>query len=61
MTGDVSPPAPWRDAEECPVRGCEVEKYTQLGLELHLLSDHGTPAGQPRDVVEQLRDKDHHE
>jgi len=61
MSRDVSPPDAWRELKPCPVRGCNATRWTQIGLELHLLSDHGRDASQPRDVAAQLEEKDRHE
>jgi hypothetical protein len=37
---DAVPPAPWFDAYECPREGCEEERYTNLGMDFHLVHDH---------------------
>lgn len=39
MSGQ-GPPRPWAIPSECPREGCDVERYTPLGMEFHLALDH---------------------
>lgn len=36
----VAPPEEWFDAYECPRENCDEERYTNLGMDYHLVYDH---------------------
>jgi len=53
MTADrVSPPTKWFKADECPREECEEERFTPIGMDLHLVRDHDLR--RPRSVPEQI-------
>jgi hypothetical protein len=43
MTDRETPPAEWWDAYECPREDCEARRYTNLGMDYHLLREHDVP------------------
>ena len=53
MTGDrVSPPTEWFEATECPREDCEEKRFTPIGMDLHLVTDHDPR--RPRSVPKQI-------
>jgi hypothetical protein len=60
---DAVPPAPWWDAYECPREDCEETRYTNLGMDFHLVHDHDgrgveSPAEQLAEKTRQVRGAD---
>jgi len=50
---DVAPPTEWFEADTCSVDGCEEERFTPIGMDLHLVRDHDTRT-ETRSVAEQI-------
>lgn len=48
----VAPLKGWANPGKCPRQECEETRYTSLGMEYHLLRDHGE--GGVRSVPEQV-------
>jgi hypothetical protein len=46
------PPTSWIDPRECPCKGCDETRFTSLGMDYHLIRDHGD--GGARTVPEQV-------
>ena len=52
MNDQITPPTEWFEATECPRPGCSETRFTSIGMDLHLLRDHGS--GGVRSVPEQV-------
>jgi hypothetical protein len=46
------PPTTWVGPHDCPREECDETRFTRLGIELHLIHDHGE--GGVRTVPEQV-------